>query len=90
MDVAHAILFAKTIDISRVTADYSSAKFESYSLWSLLAYVQLFEQSCSTSRFHDQFLDSRVQFFWLGVCKISTKGVQMHPCTSQQKLDTKT
>ena len=28
MDVAHAILFAKTIDISRVTADYSSAKFE--------------------------------------------------------------
>ena len=30
MDVAHAILFAKTIDISRVTADYSSAKFESF------------------------------------------------------------
>ena len=29
MDVAHAILFAKAIDISRVTADYSSAKFES-------------------------------------------------------------
>ena len=29
MDVAHAILFAKKIDISRVTADYSSAKFES-------------------------------------------------------------
>ena len=28
MDVAHAILFAKAIDISRVTADYSSAKFE--------------------------------------------------------------
>ena len=28
MDVAHAILFAKTIDISRVTADYLSAKFE--------------------------------------------------------------
>ena len=28
MDVAHAILFAKTIDISRVTADCSSAKFE--------------------------------------------------------------
>ena len=28
MDVTHAILFAKTIDISRVTADYSSAKFE--------------------------------------------------------------
>lgn len=28
MDVAHAILFGKTIDISRVTADYSSAKFE--------------------------------------------------------------
>ena len=28
MDVAHAILFAKKIDISRVTADYSSAKFE--------------------------------------------------------------
>ena len=28
MDVAHAILFAKTIDISRVTADYSSAKFK--------------------------------------------------------------
>ena len=28
MDVAHAILFAKTIDISRVTADYSSAKLE--------------------------------------------------------------
>ena len=28
MDVAHAVLFAKTIDISRVTADYSSAKFE--------------------------------------------------------------
>jgi len=28
MDVAHAILFAKTIDISRVAADYSSAKFE--------------------------------------------------------------
>ena len=28
MDVAHAILFAKSIDISRVTADYSSAKFE--------------------------------------------------------------
>ena len=28
MDAAHAILFAKTIDISRVTADYSSAKFE--------------------------------------------------------------
>ena len=28
MDVAHAISFAKTIDISRVTADYSSAKFE--------------------------------------------------------------
>ena len=28
MDVAHAILFAKTIDTSRVTADYSSAKFE--------------------------------------------------------------
>ena len=26
MDAAHAILFAKTIDISRVTADYSSAK----------------------------------------------------------------
>ena len=30
MDVAHAILFAKAIDISRVTADYSSAKFESF------------------------------------------------------------
>ena len=30
MDVAHAILFAKAIDISRVTADYSSAKFELY------------------------------------------------------------
>ena len=30
MDVAHAILFAKAIDISRVTADYSSAKFEFY------------------------------------------------------------
>ena len=28
MDVAHAVLFAKTIDISRVSADYSSAKFE--------------------------------------------------------------
>ena len=28
MDVAHSILFAKKIDISRVTADYSSAKFE--------------------------------------------------------------
>ena len=28
MDVAHAILFAKTIDISRVTAYYSSAKLE--------------------------------------------------------------
>ena len=28
MDVAHAILFAKKIDISRVTVDYSSAKFE--------------------------------------------------------------
>jgi len=28
MDVAHAILFAKAIDISRVTADYSSAKLE--------------------------------------------------------------
>ena len=28
MDVAHAILFAKTIDISRVTADCLSAKFE--------------------------------------------------------------
>ena len=28
MDVAHAILFAKKIDISRVTTDYSSAKFE--------------------------------------------------------------
>ena len=28
MDVAHAILFAKKIDTSRVTADYSSAKFE--------------------------------------------------------------
>ena len=28
MDAAHAILFAKTIDISRVTADYSSAKFK--------------------------------------------------------------
>jgi hypothetical protein len=28
MDVAHAILFAKKIDISRVAADYSSAKFE--------------------------------------------------------------
>ena len=28
MDVAHAILFAKTIDISRGTAYYSSAKFE--------------------------------------------------------------
>ena len=34
MDVAHAILFAKTIDISRVTADYSSAKFE-YSIRNL-------------------------------------------------------
>ena len=31
MDVAHAILFAKKIDISRVAADYSSAKFESVS-----------------------------------------------------------
>ena len=31
MDVAHAILFAKKIDISRVTADYLSAKFEFYS-----------------------------------------------------------
>ena len=28
MDVAHAVLFAKTIDISRVSADYLSAKFE--------------------------------------------------------------
>ena len=28
MDVAYAILFAKAIDISRVTADYSSTKFE--------------------------------------------------------------
>ena len=28
MDLAHAILFAKKMDISRVTADYSSAKFE--------------------------------------------------------------
>ena len=28
MDVAHAVLFAKKIDISRATADYSSAKFE--------------------------------------------------------------
>ena len=30
MDVAHAILFAKTIDISRITADYSSAKVEMF------------------------------------------------------------
>ena len=28
MDVAHAVLFAKKIDILRITADYSSAKFE--------------------------------------------------------------
>lgn len=28
MDVSHAILFAKKIDISVVTADYLSAKFE--------------------------------------------------------------
>ena len=28
MDVAHAILFAKKIDISRVTEDYWAAKFE--------------------------------------------------------------
>ena len=28
MDVVHAILFAKKIDISRAAADYSSAKFE--------------------------------------------------------------
>ena len=29
MDVAHAVIFAKKIDISRVAADDSSAKFES-------------------------------------------------------------
>ena len=29
MDVAHAVIFAKKIDISRVVADYPSAKFES-------------------------------------------------------------
>ena len=86
MDVAHAILFAKTIDISRVTADYSSAKFESYSLWSLLAYVQLFEQSCSTSRFHDQFLDSRVQFFWLGCAKSRPRGCKCTPFRYGTKL----
>ena len=28
MDVAHAILFARKIDISRVAAEYSSAKFD--------------------------------------------------------------
>ena len=28
MDVAHAILFARKIDISRTSADYLSAKFE--------------------------------------------------------------
>lgn len=32
MDVAHAILFARKLDISRVTVHYLSAKFESYSL----------------------------------------------------------
>ena len=30
MDVAHAILFVKKMDILRATADYSSAKFELY------------------------------------------------------------
>ena len=40
MDVAHAILFAKTIDISRVTADYSSAKFELIILKDVKAWLE--------------------------------------------------
>ena len=39
MDVAHAILFAKAIDISRVTADYSSAKFEYHIEFYLLPFT---------------------------------------------------
>ena len=34
MDVAHAILFARKLDISRVTAHYLSAKFEKIRLFS--------------------------------------------------------
>ena len=52
MDVAHAILFAKTIDISRVTADYSSAKFE----YHIEFYLLPFTHSIKGKEFSQKYL----------------------------------
>ena len=42
MDVAHAILFARKLDISRITAHYLSAKFELYIIGSVIDVVSVF------------------------------------------------
>ena len=41
MDVAHAILFARKLDISRLTAHYLSAKFE-YIIGGVIDVVSVF------------------------------------------------
>lgn len=52
MDVAHSILFAKKIDISRGAADYSSAKFELITKDSLSRYKKPQNDSSTYNEFN--------------------------------------